>query len=253
MKLYQGLFLLMLANKIFAINTYFVGDTLYVWSKNGLVIRDSNSFTAKKLDIIQNGSIVISMDDKTYRYEDEFAVEIFKQHITKDNYSNRELTNPSINIKGRWLKVKYLNKIGFVFDGFLSHFQPPKNINDRYGDFISNYFKSTFGLIKKLDYNSANIREINYEYGGGVSFNSIAAGGGVNYYYYVPKLSYDEVLILILYSGFIDDNPEYWQTKILKCIDPCSRRIIFSFCCALQTITITEIGRMTIIEFIAAC
>lgn len=247
------LLLLFFTNIAFGINIYRSGDTLYIWSKSGLVLRDTNSSIGTKLQTIPYGSYVVSEDYKPYRYEDEFSVTIIDSHVSIDEFSNRKVVNPAVNIKGRWLKVKFLNQEGYVFDGYLSHFQPPIASNFKYDGFISQYLSETFKILKKTRYSDDKMAESSCEYGGGISYNSVGFDGSVNTYYYIPSLSFDEVLLLFLYSGFIVENEEYLTTSVIKCTHTCSRKVIFHYCCALQTITITEIGMLTIVEFKSAC
>jgi len=253
MRIISLLLLLLLANDAFGINIYKTNDTLFVWSKSGLTLRDTNSFSGKKLLTIPYGTFIISNEQKVYRYNDEFNVPIRESQLNSIHHSNAETISPAINIKGRWLSVKFQNQEGFVFDGYLSHYPPPSNYNFKFDEFIAEYLKTTFKLISKTDISDDKIKEITYNYGGGISCHSIGFEGSANGSYYIPNLSFDEILLLLLYSEFIGENPEYLTNKVSQCTHTCSRKITFKYCCALQTITITEIGRLTILEFMAAC
>jgi hypothetical protein len=83
------------------------GETLNVWATSGLNMRDKPDAKAAKLVSIPYGAKVVVQPNIGVKIP--FEVEEFKGFI----------------VKGYWLLVKYGDKEGFVFDGFLSRLPAP--------------------------------------------------------------------------------------------------------------------------------
>ena len=102
------------------------GETLNVWATAGLNMRDKPDVKAAKIAAIPYGAKVVVQPNIGVKIP--FEVEEFKGFI----------------VKGLWLLVKYGDKEGFVFDGFLSRLPAPKD-NDSLN--FSDYFNSSIGKI----------------------------------------------------------------------------------------------------------
>ncbi len=83
------------------------GETLNVWATWGLNMRDKPDAKATKLAAIPYGAKVVVQPNIGIKIP--FEVEEFK----------------GFTVKGLWLLVKYGDKEGFVFDGFLSRLPAP--------------------------------------------------------------------------------------------------------------------------------
>jgi hypothetical protein len=102
------------------------GETLNVWATSGLNMRDKPDAKATKIAAIPYGAKVVVLPNIGVKIP--FEVEEFK----------------GFSVKGLWLLVKYGDKEGFVFDGFLSRLPAPKK-NDSLG--LEDYFNSNVDKI----------------------------------------------------------------------------------------------------------
>ncbi len=90
-----------------ATSRYKFGDQLNVLVKAGLVLREKPDATSKKISTIPYGQKVTTLETPG----EPFQVEPFSGFI----------------ITGNWVKVNVGGKVGFVFDGFLSSLEAPKD------------------------------------------------------------------------------------------------------------------------------
>lgn len=103
-----------------AIDYYKPGDTLWVWAKSGLNVREMPDAHAKVSGKIDNGEKVIVIDYQDVDYP--FSV----------REVNENGNGTGFELKGYWAKVKYQNLVGFVFDAYLSRL--PTMIGHIYGN-----------------------------------------------------------------------------------------------------------------------
>lgn len=253
MKVIVNLIFLFYTANLFSINLYFNGDTLFVWSRTGLVLRETGSFDGKKLQTIPFGKSVITKEAKYYRSEVEINSNLINSYNKFDKSLNKEITVPSVVIKGNWVKVIWENQEGYVFDGYLSKFPPLFDFQVEYSDFIDQYLSNIFKVLQKTEKGCDDALERSIEFGAGVSYQSIGVDGGVETNYFIPNLSYEEALILLYYSNFISENIEYETNAATSCKNINSRSIEFKYYGALKQINVIEIGQLTIIKFRSAC
>jgi len=90
-----------------AIENYKVGDTLTVFIKSGLILRQSASPNANNLITIPLGGKVL------------VKKQLPREIAHKDSFASMRL------IKGFWVNVEYKGQVGYVFDGYLSSFPSP--------------------------------------------------------------------------------------------------------------------------------
>lgn len=100
----------------FAIEYYAPGDSLWVWAKNGLNIRETPSEKSRVIGQVEHGEPVVALDyqDRNLPYE----VEEIKAKI--ETVDNQKVTRPNFVLNGYWAKVKYKGMTGYVFDAYLS-------------------------------------------------------------------------------------------------------------------------------------
>ena len=101
-------------------------ETLNVWATSGLNMRDKPDAKATKLAAIPYGAKVVVQPNIGVKIP--FEVEEFK----------------GFTVKGLWLLVKYGDKEGFVFDGFLSRLPAPNNDGK---ESLDNYLNKKIGKI----------------------------------------------------------------------------------------------------------
>lgn len=108
---------------------YSENDTLNVLAINGLNIRLANGGQSEIIGTIKYGESLIIKN--TFEF------------INKDTIENRT---------GNWIEIIYQDKIGFVFDGYLSKLPVPKLLNlDERNPYIRmrNYLNSNFQNVRK--------------------------------------------------------------------------------------------------------
>ncbi|MBK6995101.1 MAG: SH3 domain-containing protein [Lewinellaceae bacterium] len=86
---------------------YQVGDSLFVWAKSGLNLRIKPSIDAPKLTVIPYGNTIEVIDTAIQTLSHSIVIAKPKE---KDGF----------RLKGFWVMVKYGEKVGFAFDGYLS-------------------------------------------------------------------------------------------------------------------------------------
>jgi len=80
---------------------YKPGYNLFVFAPSGLSLRDKPDLKGARIKLVPYGKYVI---------------------VQKDENAPVPITNE--NIEGHWVKVKYEDKVGYLFDGFLSRLYP---------------------------------------------------------------------------------------------------------------------------------
>lgn len=120
-------------NSIFSVSSYEVGSKLFVLSEKGLNLRESPQANGKKVTLVPYAN----------------QVEILE--ISK--------ANPYVSegIQGHWIKVSHKKFTGYVFDGYLSHFRPPKPGCKNFKEYLEfNFGKGKEGPVSAGDYEGRN-------------------------------------------------------------------------------------------------
>jgi hypothetical protein len=104
----------------FAIEFYKPGDTLWVWAKNGLNIREQPDAHSKILSKAENGGQVISLEYQNIDFP--YSVEEIKKRVRSTD-SNEKVECPGLEFTGYWAKINYKGVVGYVFDAYLSKLQ----------------------------------------------------------------------------------------------------------------------------------
>ncbi len=168
-------------------------ETLYVWAMNGLNMRKLPDAKSEKIAALPYGEKVIVQANIGIIVAHE--VEEFKD----------------FKVKGVWLLVKYGDKEGFVFDGYLSRLvAPEKDKNSMYSliayakkdignkgkiIFTSNYDEKERVAVKEDEFYN-NPQQGNYE----INFNY-----GISYYLHIGEGSEETFTFpnLSLYEGYV--------------------------------------------------
>ena len=142
----------------FSANQYYAGDTLYVWARSGLNMRDSADIKAGKIQTLPFGTMVIVQDSK-YPFEQETQKIRVINSRTIDGQKH-----PGYSLQGNWIKVITGDTEGYLFDGFLSKFQPLKieeielegKMQLAAAEQIPEYFERIYGKLKKFNATPTN-------------------------------------------------------------------------------------------------
>lgn len=123
------------------------GDTLWNWAVSGLKLREKPGVQAKRIAGIPYGEKVRIMEDGVSA----------TAHTQKTCAS--PATRDCYTLKGKWVKVEYAGKTGFVFDVYLSR-QPAQNlIRSKPGEGPSELERLQFYLKKNFGTVSADKRQ----------------------------------------------------------------------------------------------
>jgi hypothetical protein len=189
-----GLIILCLAPLIHGQIRYENGDTLINWASSGLNIRMTKESNSEILLNIPFGEKIIVLEKKN---EEETKVRI------KISCFIEGKKTPEFDLVGKMIKVKYGKSEGYVFDGFLSNFQPlsnNKNVDDQLEK--NNEILKRFDL-QKQSYSSQlvysnGINKFAFSPGSGCQENSyiipeISLQEGFLFLYHVLRLNSDEL------------------------------------------------------------
>lgn len=188
---------------------YSVQDSLNVFALSGLNMRSFHTAQSEKLINIPYGEVVV--------VENTFD---FIHHDTIDKRA------------GNWVKVRYEEKTGFVFDGYLSDLPLPDrekkewNVDARF----LQYFKENFPQIRKpiilnepyfddagRDGDSYKLMTLSHN----IQLKEIWEYDWINYKVYFEKRRFAEILALCdLFYTPSDDSIQNSYTKALKAYQP---------------------------------
>lgn len=134
---------ILISINIFAISNYKSGDSLYVWAQKGLQLRLEPSFTSDPIALIEYGEIVMTLEEKLFFHGNHRQGELSVNEINSKTVNGRKY--PGLRIKGMWCKVKYMDNVGYLFDGYLSSFKPFD-----FGESNNKYFDRNFSIIDTI-------------------------------------------------------------------------------------------------------
>lgn len=141
-----------------AINWYQKGDSLYIWAESGLNLRADKNIKSNILETIPYGAIVVTLEEKRFgeKNDPNFSIELFNR--------NQSTKKDRFKLEGKWVKVKFGNKEGFVFDAYLSKLptlveidlENSSNKNTKYYESFSHYLER---IDKDVDYEETTVKE----------------------------------------------------------------------------------------------
>jgi hypothetical protein len=164
------IFAILIQVNLFGIERYSEGDTLFNWSTK-LNFRESPNLKSKIIAQIGIGEKVIVNQNKYFK--------------EGDGQLNSDTRDWATAITGRWVKVTYCNKKGYVFDAYLSKYNKEQIKNDEL--FVKKDtlripdYERFYRLIKE----NGIVKEI----GIGMEWGKTV--------YYIPDFSIEEAIYLI--------------------------------------------------------
>jgi hypothetical protein len=175
--------------KVIPSSRYKFGDTLYVYARSGLVLRDKPDVAGKKLATLEVTDPVIVTDQTPF----------------KQSFQTKESCGLEIN--GFWVKVSHKGKEGYAFDGFLLKDYPKVEISmPDYWASRSKVIRSTDTPPKDDEAHFENYSELEFE--NGVKLTSYAHDLGTITHLTLPKslFSFQTAYAWVLAS--IEDDPK---------------------------------------------
>ena len=161
------------------------GDTLYVWSVDGLLMREAPAFDSKAIKKLPYGEQIIIIEKIDREYEFMIA----------DSVVRNKTTLPRVVLTGKFVKIQYSGLHGYVFDSFLSKLEPMKE-----DETVSEYFHRTLKLAHVIDRSRRNEE---YEFERYVYKNGVIVQrerGRENWWsrlYFIPDISITEGYLLV--------------------------------------------------------
>lgn len=167
---------------------YKKGDILNVLALSGLNLREEPSVGSKSIVKVNCGE----------------SVEVLELPSVKFTFEK---------INGYWLKVKYREKEGYIFDGYLSKYPAPENKGKEW-DKISEYVEkqvqvgkpvNSISLIVTPPYDDYDSSEVEYivEFKGNIYIHSISGYENRTEKFYLPDVRLSEARIIGLLCGGI--------------------------------------------------
>lgn len=175
---------------------YKAGDTLYVWVKNKLQVRDSP--TGQVVGSLEYGERVIMLQDDTGGNSPMQALP-----ITRANGK----ANPKVTVSGHYVEVSFKKMKGYVFDAYLLKFPPLRKLSNNQNEPLHTYFSRTFGLLKTLnaEQGEENYSRFRYVYNNGAFYESYSSSCCGNSTLIIPDLSLSEAFVFANYLYSIEN------------------------------------------------
>lgn len=186
----------------FGADNYEVGDTLFIWSKNGLNLRSSPGINFKILEVLNFGD-ELHIESKTNRNHNVIG-------LSETNEFGKNVD--SLVFEGNWVKVKTKTGIeGYVIDQYLLSVKPnEKDKTFLYDINLEVCQVDTTSNDSKYDVNRLNYTVMKTYVKGIKSFESSGEAWGESIFL-IPDYSIEEVLVL-LSASFHD----YANFKVLR-------------------------------------
>lgn len=167
------------ASNCFAIEYYYPGDSLWVWAKGGLNIREMPNDSSKVLGRVKNGGQVIALESQDINLP--YQIEEIKERA--ETINNEKINRPNFELKGYWAKIKYKGITGYVFDACLSKlptFMGSLQENQGLEDFHFLSLKKHKKVLKQIGqnrYDQNDHKFVRYIFDGGYIINIFGGPG----------------------------------------------------------------------------
>jgi len=181
-------------------------DSLYVWANPGLNFRQTTDPNSDILELIPFGEKILI--DWSESSED-------KEIVLRESEKKGTSETPELSLKGRMVKAKYKNQIGFVFSGFLSHF--PTFLNEI--SFVE-FLIDEYDTIKTMRYESGYFSDQKIYGNGIISFSYCACTGCSELSVIIPNIHLQEGFLIGYHIFKLGEEStksnQYWTWKVRK-------------------------------------
>jgi hypothetical protein len=170
-----------------------VGDTLYVWANDGLMMRKEPRFDSPSLMKLDYGTATVVMERTGG--EAEFVV--------ASAIERNQRTLPGISVFGGFVKIHYKGMEGFIFGGFLSRLVPMHN-----NEPLTDYFNRVYGQLQLIDRSNDHTvsRRVIYKTGIVHEFEGGREKAWFRHLYFIPGISMNEAYLLINRSTGFEEH-----------------------------------------------
>lgn len=181
------LFLFGFTLNLLSIDKYSVGDTLYIWSDNGMNVRESPSLKGRIIDVLSacEEVIVVKKTDSKIAFKS-----LQPAHNEKHPYY----------IRGHWVKVSYKGKYGYLFDAYLLPISCKNTSNLRW----LHKLPEVFHIIGDTLINKFEQEKTSYEVGANINIFIKESGESVGFELHFSDWSIEDVFIFLKFFYKID-------------------------------------------------
>jgi len=180
----------------FTAQYFSVGDSLFVWAKDGLSLRSEPlAKSSKKRGLSYGTPVVVVGGSKSD------SITVIPAATDKEGQRT-----PAFRLHGRWLRVSAGRDTGYVFDGYLSKMEPFKPKQGKHFS-ISAWLEQTSSKLSTREYpNGHTIAYANHI----VESEHHGEGGGYSRYYFPRDWSFHDGFLLLNYfsSGLLHISRE---------------------------------------------
>jgi hypothetical protein len=182
-------------------DSYKPGDKLYVYSRDGLSLREDADAKGKLVVVASYGDEIIVAPD-----------------------SKPRVSFTSSNIPGAWVKVNHKGKTGYMFNGFLSRTKPMSlTTADKELDALEVFFKNHFTLLRetKAPPETYLVEYLRLDFANEVTYEHKIYEGGASIITKFPikYFTFQEVFLLarIAYPEFFSEKKCDYKTDNIEC------------------------------------
>ncbi|MFK8004975.1 MAG: SH3 domain-containing protein [Saprospiraceae bacterium] len=206
------IFLAIILSEFSIANFYKKGDTLNVWAKSGLNMREGPGTGFPKMKKLEYGDQVQVIDQQLH--SKSLSLTILKKNKRHNQFK----------LNGHWVKVKIGKREGYVFDGYLSRLPAMKMITANDGkiffEHFNEYAKREFGIDSTaLNADSLKNYDERFVYQNGMEwkyprsecyFASLDLG----------KISFNEAYLIFERMTSFEHNAKYFKPSDLAFNEP---------------------------------
>lgn len=175
----------------FGITEYQPGDKLFIWAVSGLNLREASDPQSKVLTKIPFAGKVICQSEKSWNsYLDN--PQTIKHHTATFGGNPVE-----IKLKGEWVKVKFGDYEGYVFDTYLSRFQPPMASDEQQG--LIEYLTAACDSVIYLEKRTRESGRDKILFSNGIYMTHNYHSSGSWFQMILPDFSIEEAFLIIRY------------------------------------------------------
>lgn len=191
-------------------NSFKKGDTVNVWSIDGLALHEKPELASQK-------SLTIPYGEKIIVADDEIATKKLSVNLNIAYDPSNAGKDESYKLKGHWVKIHYNSHEGYVFSGYLSKmpcFKKAKHGFESDEAYLKRNYGEPITTIKKEKARKATTTTTKYK--NGIVQIESTCEGCVNDELYLTNLSYQEALLFAKVWLFEGDAAEDIKIKLLK-------------------------------------
>ena len=190
-----------------AIGDYQKGEKVYVWAASGLKMRNEAAIKSQVLQTLDYGVEVEISDDS------------IKQKVFEANVPKTDTLKGNWALKGHWVKIKFKEKGGYVFDAYLSKMLPFKRNTQHFFETKVDYLQRVYGKPKHKSYKTKKqnfeFENDDFYYQKDIIRYEVYGDGCFDHAIEIPNISLEEAY-LFLKALFYEDDKGDGEMKLIQ-------------------------------------